>query len=471
MIEGMYLHKAKIKSSGVLYYKVWDGERTKKMLQCDLIKNFDGKKQVDELGNEVLKEKRSTYCGQVTKGTLKRMVDMAHLFCEVCPNRWINNKYSKKRVKHKFSFITLTIPMNERKIEGREGYKNLLQPFIFWLTKTKKVNTYFWKAELQQPLDFQGRLKQSLGQLHYHVLIPNWIDKKEISEKWNYLLKENNYSNEYFEKHGHYNTPSARIERPYKVKNVADYVIKEITKNCISSKDVKNIELLLEKATEKGQNWRIELLSNELDRLNILQEIANIPLGGKVWGCSQNLQPKKILKPNKEEEEKDLSEKIEKHKKQIENYINDFGKTCNINVGYDVLNWHKLQLNWLNKKYNCLFRKEKNYFEVEYDETFEKRLNYTYNHYKEKGVFDHKTKEYKDVGFWEKNKNIYENDFIVMYKLPNDYKDILLDKKHKIVQDGQIKEVFYKDEYREFLKNRVGVVYTEKTLLSSINSN
>ena len=208
-----------------------------------------------------------------------------------------------------------------------------------------------------------------------------------------------------------------------------------------------------------------------MERLNIMQEIANIPLGGKIWGCSQNLQPKKILKTGEEQTQKELQEKIDRHKKQIEQIILEQKNEWYIPKEYDVVGWHTSQINWLQKKVFALYRKEKNYFDVEYDETLDKRINYCYKHFEEKGVYNHKTKEFEDIGFWNKNKNIYENDFIVFYKLPSGYQEILLDKKHKSVVDGQIVERFYKDEYKEFLFNRVGEVYLETNKCFKMSKN
>ena len=180
------------------------------------------------------------------------------------------------------------------------------------------------------------------------------------------------------------------------------------------------------------------MLSNELDRLNALQKLENESLGGKVWGCSRNLQPKKKLVENVDLEIKsDIEKRIKKYEESIKSNKNN----------PELLAWEKTQCHYLKKKYLDFYKKEKNCFEVEFTDDLLRRLNFTMDIYQERGD-------------WRKDGNIWENDFVTVYKLPSDYKEILLDTKH-LNDYGE--KVFYKHEYQEFIKKRVGVVFTEKT--------
>ena len=427
-INGFYSNIAKIKNNSVVIYRKWEGDATQKMKNCNLLDNFTA-------GDTI----KQPYCGQMTKEARKRMIAAIELFTASIKDRWIFNKYLGKRVKHNFSFITLTIPEQTERISGKDGYNNLLEPFLFWLVKTKKVNTYIWKGELQAPLDFQGKVKTCKGQLHYHILVPNFIAWQEIRAKWNYLLEKNNLLG------GHIDPPSTSIERPYKTKNVSDYIIKEISKNCVSTKEQKNIQCLMDKALRENKDYLYKILSNELERLNFLQKLENENLGGKVWGCSKNLQPKKQIKQNIDFEIKsDIEKRIKQYEKQVKENKSKPEK----------LAWDKGQLNWLRKSYvKQFYEKQKSCYEVEFTDGLLKRLNLTMDIYEERGD-------------WDKSKNIWENDFVTIYKLPSDYKDILLDTKH-INESGE--NVFYKTEYKEFIKSRVGVVFTEKTMKKTIN--
>ena len=408
------------------------------MNDCVLINNFNGKKQFDSEGNEIVVEKKRIYCGQVTRGSRRRMVDSVNLFCDVIKPRWIYNPLVSKRVKHSFAFVTLTIPFNDYRISGKDGFNNLLETFIFWLKKTKKVNTYIWKAELQQPLDFDGNLKKSNGQIHYHVLIPNFIHKNEIRDKWNYILRINGYLDGYYLSKGHWNAPSTSIERPYKVKNVAEYIVKEITKNCNSTKSVKDLEKKRDAAISSSNNDQVIILNQELDKYYKIQELNNQSLGGKVWGCSINLSPKKTIIPGKEEECKNL-------KKEIDKYINIMASK---NISHDEYIWNNSQLEFLKKKRRLCYDVEKNSFEIEYTCDVMDNINALYNMYERS----------ED---WVRNRNIWENDYVTVFHLPSTYREILLDRYHYIRDGGELKRIKYSKEYDDWLKKRVGVITLE----------
>jgi len=439
MVNGYYTQMCKIKPNSVVVYNKWTGKKSTAMQEVNLLDNFNGNKE------DPTKETRKSYCGQMTVGARKRMIETVELFASTVKERWVYNKFQKKKVKHTFSFITLTIPENNRRVPGKEAYKKLLEPFISWL-RENKVNTYVWKAELQSPLDFQGRVKVSQGQLHYHIILPNWICKYEIRKKWNYLLIKNNLNA------GHNDAPSTSIEKPYKVKEVAAYIVKEICKNIVSTKEINTIESLLKQAEDNQEAWRVTLLENELARIISLQELQDISLGGKIWGCSYNLKPKKKL--------------IEVYDKgaslgEIEFLIKDCTRTikeiqadkCLFSYGemyfsrkIEKLLAEKRLLYFLRKEKNRFYAKEKNYFEVEFTPKLFERLNLVY-------------KFLEDSGNWNKNRNIFENDYVTIYKMPSYYWEIMLDIKY-FTSDG--KEVKYLNQYKNWKKDRVGSIMTEE---------
>jgi len=413
------------------------------MMAANLVDNFNGKK--DEDGN-LPRLVRKAYCGQMTRGARKRMIESIELFSSVIKDRWVYNKYVGKRVRHRFAFVTLTIPENDFRISGKDGYDNLLEPFLFWLVKTKKVNTYIWKAELQEPLDFTGNMKISMGQLHYHLVIPNWIDKYEIREKWNYLLEINNLLS------GHADPSTTSIEKPFKGKYVADYIIKEISKNCQSTKRARQLESDLNDL--EGLNGREGcklIISMELNYLNRLQELANSSIGGKVWGCSNNLKPKSVLREGVYFEEKEKCKlkikEYQKEKRALEKCLDLFEKKQSFQFpDLGRIRFLESELFFLRKKYSSFFVKQKNFFEISMTFDMERRIDKLYNIYECRGD-------------WEKQKNIYQNDYVKIFNLPMYYKDIYLDKQY--VAEGVCYN--YKEDYKQFLVKRVGLVATEKT--------
>lgn len=184
-------------------------------------------------------QRKIRYSGKLSPSAKKRLAKAATLLVQSIKPKWLYNEVSKRNHLHKLSFITLTISDHEKKLSGKEAYKQLLSHFLQWLRRTKNCNTYIWKAELQKN-----------GQIHYHITTPSFINYQEIRDKWNNLQKKAGLLEKYHADKGHYNANSTDIHEVNNVENMAGYLIKYITKN----------------------------FQNE------------VSLGGKVWDCSQNLK-------------------------------------------------------------------------------------------------------------------------------------------------------------------------------------
>jgi hypothetical protein len=176
--------------------------------------------------------RNSAYTGQVKEGTKKRIRKALDLFMQSTTNQQIFNPVSNRMINFRLAFITLTISNKEIQ-DHKFCYNNLLRPFLQWLDKTIKVNSYIWKAELQKR-----------GQIHYHITISNFIHHTEIREKWNYLQRKVGLIT------NSQNPPSTEIKQVQKINNIEHYLAKYISKS-----------------------------ENENERLNC-----------KVWDCSQNLK-------------------------------------------------------------------------------------------------------------------------------------------------------------------------------------
>lgn len=188
--------------------------------------------------------KNNLYSGQVKIGTQKRIRKALDLFLQSTEDQIIFNPISQRNINFRLAFITLTI--SNKEIQDHQFcYKNLLKPFLDWLTKTKKVNSYIWKAELQKR-----------GQIHYHITISNFIHHSEIRGKWNYLQTKNGLIAKGT------TPPSTEIKQVKNINNIEAYLAKYISK----------------------------------------VERDNKGLNCKVWDCSTNLKKNKFFKIEYNEE-------------------------------------------------------------------------------------------------------------------------------------------------------------------------
>lgn len=80
--------------------------------------------------------------------------------------------------KHLCTFVTLTLPSEQRHTD-RQLCSQLLNPFLVWARKQKKVKYYVWKKELQ-----------SNGNLHFHIIWDRTVPWQDIRAEWNKLCNK-----------------------------------------------------------------------------------------------------------------------------------------------------------------------------------------------------------------------------------------------------------------------------------------
>lgn len=194
---------------------------------------------INKLSDNMRLQQKKIYGGMISIGCKKRMTRAITLLIESAEEKRIYNPVCKYYQNHKLSFITLTVSDSTKNITAKEAHKLLLSHFLQWLRRTKKVDTYIWKAELQER-----------GQIHYHITTPSFIIHSEIKDKWNNLQREQGLLKDFYCKYGHYNPNSTDIHSVKKINDLAAYLIKYFTKAYQNEKSV----------------------------------------GGKVWDCSNNIK-------------------------------------------------------------------------------------------------------------------------------------------------------------------------------------
>src|SRR5216683_3081724 len=98
--------------------------------------------------DNMLTVRRNRYTGEITAGSRKRLSKCLTLMAQGNPAKMKYNPVNNRMMWHHLTFCTLTIP--GKNISARRAYDTLLSHFLDWLTRTKEVKAYIWKAELQQ---------------------------------------------------------------------------------------------------------------------------------------------------------------------------------------------------------------------------------------------------------------------------------------------------------------------------------
>lgn len=251
--ESLYITKAQIRTSSIILYDQYEGPTKQRDKNALRIANMTAQR-----------EKR--YSGMMSAGAKKRLSKAIEIMTQTIQPTWMFNPISQRPHLHRLSFITLTISDNRKNLTASEAYKLLLRPFLQWLTKYKKVNTYIWKAELQ-----------ARGQIHYHITTPTFIRYDEIRQKWNDLQDKNGLLDDFKKKHHHSNPNSTDVHETYKIKNLSAYLLKYLTKEVQkATKDISD--------KEQQQSGKSPENSQKTGKTV-----------GKIWDCSMNLKKAKYF--------------------------------------------------------------------------------------------------------------------------------------------------------------------------------
>lgn len=126
-----------------------------------------------------------------------------------------NNTY-----KFKINFITLTIPPQENGLVDEKKFKSILNTWLTYQRKINKLNNYVWKIE-----------KHKDNRLHIHILSDTFLHHRNVRDSWNLILKRNGLLEYHAEKYNNYDPNSTDVHAIKKVKKVAAYVVKYMSKN------------------------------------------------------------------------------------------------------------------------------------------------------------------------------------------------------------------------------------------------
>ena len=173
-------------------------------------------KEITEQQLNVLKEnwKQLEYNGYMSNETKKKLSRKLS-----CWSRSIElgNKYTDKQDRQylrKILFLTLTLPFKQSTTDNTVK-RFLLAPFISFLIRKNLVKYYFWKAESQEN-----------GNIHFHLLIDKYIDKKIINNYWNIFCYNYAFKYEKIDDKKIHTAPSTRIEAPQNGDSIENYVLK-----------------------------------------------------------------------------------------------------------------------------------------------------------------------------------------------------------------------------------------------------
>jgi len=148
--------------------------------------------------------------------------------------------------KFKVNFITLTLPDTTKEIKDEEFKTKLVAPFLAYMRKYFGLKHYVWK------LEFQGN-----GKLHLHLVTDTFIHHKKIRSTWNTILGHNNHLVDFYNKFGHADPNSTDVHSVKKIRDLAGYLCKYMSKQSADLAKVKGRIWGCSEALSKANTTRV----------------------------------------------------------------------------------------------------------------------------------------------------------------------------------------------------------------------
>lgn len=186
---------AQVRWDSVLSYTKWHGAKGASHAQLDV-------------------ERKKAYKGIVSEGARKRMQQACDILIQLSRVK-VRYRAGKKPFPFRLGFLTLTVT---GKVRDPNEVHPLFKKALDWLRYRKCL--YVWKAEYQQR-----------GQVHYHLIINQYIPWQDIKAYWNKIQKQAGYLQEFGREYGHFQPNSVDIRSVKNAKTLGNYLLKYLMKD------------------------------------------------------------------------------------------------------------------------------------------------------------------------------------------------------------------------------------------------
>lgn len=165
-------------------------------------------------------EKLKAYTsGTLTAGAAKRLKNALELLVDISPQQKFRRPSDMKEFTFKLTFATLTLPSPQGDVTDTQIVKESLAPMLQGMRRRWGMKHYVWRAE-----------KQKNGNLHFHITTNRYIPYDELRNQWNRYINRLGFVDRFYDKHGHRHPNSTDIHSVRKVRDIAAYMVKYMSK-------------------------------------------------------------------------------------------------------------------------------------------------------------------------------------------------------------------------------------------------
>lgn len=270
LIPRVTIHPSKI----CLYKEVkWNPVRTSSKF------NVESESESVEVNQSFIKSTRKNngYLSQIAKRKLFKAIDYLIITSE---KKRVYSKLQHKYISFRVVFVTLTLPSNQTHSD-KEITNQVLNQFLIECQKYHNVKKYIWRAE-----------KQQNGDIHYHILINEFIEYQELRKRWNRICNKLGYVDKYQSKMKEFFKDGFKLSVNKNDKRTVDqqrkaFIIGQKSEwrspnstDIHDTRKVHDIKKYVGKYLCKQPDLKIDAQEDEIDKLTVK---------GRLWSCSQNL--------------------------------------------------------------------------------------------------------------------------------------------------------------------------------------
>lgn len=248
---------------------------------CKVYRQFDlENNEEQQQANESFLRSQRKNNGFLSKIATRKLFKAIDYLIITSDKKKVFSKLQKKYITYRIVFVTLTLP--SRQIHSDKKITNTcLNQLFVELAKYHNVKKYVWRAE-----------KQHNGNIHYHILINQFIEYQELRKRWNRICNKLGYVDQYQKKMKEFYSEGFRPtnfecdKRSIEDQRKAYVIGQKSNWTSPNSTDIHNTRKVTDIKKYVGKymckNPDVNLESNDIDNST---QIVN----GRLWSCSQNL--------------------------------------------------------------------------------------------------------------------------------------------------------------------------------------
>lgn len=174
-------------------------------------------------------QKGFTQGKDLSKSSIKKIVNAVQ-WLEILTTKKVYITKNGKRLNHKLTFITLTLPATQIH-NDKVIVKEILQKWLNNVRNNYGLRNYVYRAETQ-----------TNGNLHFHLITDCNLNYYQTLHTWNRALRNLGYIERFKKINGHENPNSVDIKRVSSSKKISTYIAKYLTKKDKEGEERRGVE-------------------------------------------------------------------------------------------------------------------------------------------------------------------------------------------------------------------------------------